>query len=365
LPLDANLRRANAKSRVVKDIIQTLTQKPQDFLKSNLGIVLIVEKAHFKYDAAGNPTGLWVEMLSGLHGVANGAHTLSAIHQAWQGNADLSEAYVVIRVNVGVSDEVVRSAVVHLNTAEKVDRRSILYKYGQLDYLKVGLDDMGFVAINYYQNQAKAENRREDTRQSIVHIIKLLTAVDRERFNADINQHPVSIVGGGSGIMEPKTIERAEALLYEFFPVIVRLEKAICQKAAANPRKLPGIKESTDQDSLMVDGTPIRCKIPSVFALPVVAALRAFIDEDKWQLPMDEILPEVVEVLWKEYSTYLKKEWEKDRRNIGGILRNEEVWILLYNAARSYYIHFLKNTVARSADLNGRSPTPEPEKSKK
>jgi hypothetical protein len=52
LPLDANLRRANAKSKTVTSMVDTLLKKPQDFLKSNLGIVLIAENAYFKYNPA-------------------------------------------------------------------------------------------------------------------------------------------------------------------------------------------------------------------------------------------------------------------------------------------------------------------------
>jgi len=367
LPLDANLRRANNKSSIVRGIVRTLTDKPKDLLKSNRGIVLIAEKCYFKYDAVGNPTALVLTMLTGLHGVADGGHTLAAIQLAWRNNVDLSEAYLRLQVNVGAPDPVVRESVVHLNTSEKVDRRSVLNKYGKLDNLKQSLEELGFKQINYYQNQAKSEHRREDTRQSIIHVVKLLVAVDRKRFNPDIGRHPVSVMGGGgSGAMAHKAIERAEVLITDFLPILVRTEKMVCQKAANDSHKLPGIKDLTEYDSLMTDGTPIRCKIPSTFALPIIAALRVLIDdEDNWRIPINEILPEVVDLLWKEYSNHLRKEWEKDRKNLGGILRHDQIWILLCNAARNYHIRYLeRREKAGSGEFNGRVPSLSPEKSK-
>jgi hypothetical protein len=347
-------------------MVDTLLKKPQDFLKSNLGIVLIAENAYFKYNPAGEAIALTVEMLSGLHGVANGGHTLSAIYSAHQERADLSAAYVVVRVNVGVLDDALKSAVVHLNTSEKVDKRSILHKYGRLDNLKAGLEEMGFKSINYYQNQARAEGRREDTRQNIIHVIKLLSAIDSKRFDAYANQHPTAIAAGGSSALNISAIERAEDLILDFLPTLVRVEKAICQKVAGNHRKLPGIKEaaSIQQHSLMVDGTSIPYKIPSVFALPVVAALRALIEDDQWKVPIDDVFQEVVDLLWAEYSSWLRKEWDKDRHNLGGLLRNDSVWICLHNVAAKYYTRYLEGAIARTGDLNGRIPSQVRERSK-
>jgi hypothetical protein len=347
-------------------MVDTLLKKPQDFLKSNLGIVLIAENAYFKYNPAGEAIALTVEMLSGLHGVANGGHTLSAIYSAHQERADLSAAYVVVRVNVGVLDDALKSAVVHLNTSEKVDKRSILHKYGRLDNLKAGLEEMGFKSINYYQNQARAEGRREDTRQNIIHVIKLLSAIDSKRFDAYANQHPTAIAAGGSSALNISAIERAEDLILDFLPTLVRVEKAICQKVAGNHRKLPGIKEaaSIQQHSLMVDGTSIPYKIPSVFALPVVAALRALIEDDRWKVPIDDVFQEVIDLLWTEYSSWLRKEWDKDRHNLGGLLRNDSVWICLHNVAAKYYTRYLEGAIARTADLNGRIPSQVRERSK-
>lgn len=360
IPMDANLRRAGRASGVVRDMLETLTKKPRDFLKGNLGIVLIAEDAHLKYDAAGNPTGLYVEMLTGLHGAANGGHTLTAILLAWQNKVDLSEAHVVIRVNVGVPDAVVKESVVHLNSSQKVDRRSILNKHGVFDDLKAGLEELGFTHINYYQNQAQAENRREDTRQSVVHIIKMLTAVDQKRFNSEINitNQPTSVVGAGASVLDQKNIARAEDLVLNFLPIAAKVEKAICQKVASDHRKLPGVKLATSikQHSLMPDNTSIPYKIPSVFALPVVAALRAFIEDDEWQLPMEEIWSEVVDVLWKEYSAFLRKEWDMERRNIGGILSNKDIWIHLYSSAQTFHRKYLRRVMAKSAESNGRVP---------
>jgi hypothetical protein len=366
LPLDANLRRANAKSKTVLSMVDTLLKKPQDFLKSNLGIVLIAENAYFKYNPAGEAIALTVEMLSGLHGVANGGHTLSAIYRAHQERADLSEAYVVVRVNVGVKDEAIRNAVVHLNTSEKVDRRSVLHKYGMLDNLKAALDELGYKSINYYQNQAKAEGRRDDTRQNIIHVIKLLILIDNKRWDASQNQHPTAVGIGGSGTLNVSAIERAEDLVLDFVPTLVQVEKAICQKVAGSPRKLPGVKEagSIEHHSLMVDGTSIPYRIPSVFALPVIAALRALIEGDRWKVPIDEVLQEVVDLLWKEYSSWLRKEWDKDNRSISGLLRNSSIWVQLYNIAKDYYIRYLEGAVTRSADLNGRIPSQVRERSK-
>jgi hypothetical protein len=357
-PMDANLRRASSKARVVGNMVKTLTENPQDFLMSNLGIVLIAEVAYFKYDPSGEPTSLYVEMLTGLHGVANGGHTLTAIYKAWEKKLDLSNAYVVIRANVGVTDKVVRNSVVNLNTAERVDKRSIFNKSGYFDDLKTALDLLGYKQINYYQNQAEAEGRREDTRQSILHVVKLLALVDRERFDGDLNHHPSNVVGGGSDSLNERSIGRAEDLVSEFLPVLVKIEKIVCWSAIKDPGKIPGVKEikASEDLGLLLDGTPIPFKIPSIFAYPVIAAFRAFAENDKWQLPVDEILEDATAILYKEYVNFLRKEWDKKNYSLGGILRGEGIWGVLYNLASAYYRKYLKGKLAQKNDLNGRAP---------
>lgn len=360
LPLDANLRRANQKAKTVRAMISTLLEKPGNFLDSNLGIVLIAESAHFKYSVAGDPIAICVEMLSGLHGVANGAHTLAAIYQAHQAKADLSAANVVIRVNVGVTDDNVKDAVVNLNTAEKVDRRSILNKSGKLDDIKAGLAALGYNQITFYQNEAASENRQEATRQSVVQVIKLLTLIDKQRCNPDLNQHPSFVMGGGSGVLQDNVLNRADDLILSFLPMLIKIDNAICKKVAASPGKLPGVKKIKEGDKLelMTDGTPIACGIPSAFSFPVIAAFRAFVEDDEWQIPIDqkEVFDDVIDKLWVCYSGYLRKEWLKENRNLGGILRNNAVWGYLYNMAFRYYNEYLKKLVSQNGERNGRAP---------
>lgn len=366
LPLDANLRRANNKSKVVKSITSTLLEKPEEFLNSNQGIILIAESAHFKYAQSGEPTGIMVEMLSGLHGVANGAHTLAAIHQAHFaqgriGDIDLSTAFVILRVNVGVTDDALKDAVVNLNTSEKVDRRSILNKAGKLDNVKAGLEELGYSQITFFQNEAASQNRRESTRQNVVHILKLLTLIDKNRYNPEINLHPSSVMGGGSSVLDTKTIDRADDLILDFLPLLIKIENAVCKRVAAKPDKLPGVKPTKDKDkfALMTDGTPIACAIPSSFAFPLISAFRAFIEDDKWQIPVeqDDVLTEIIDTLWRHYSQYLHKEWLKENRNLGGILRNNSVWGYLYNMALKYFNDYLKRLVVQNNEKNGRVPS--------
>jgi hypothetical protein len=297
-------------------------------------------------------------MLGGIHGVANGGHTLSAIQQAWEDSVPLADAFVAMRIHVGVSDETLKSSVVHLNTAEKVDKRSIFYKYGTFDNIKAALEALGFKNINYYQNQALAENRTDSTRQNVIHPLKLITAMDSTRFAAKKKQHPVSIMGAGNIVMDVKAIERAEALILDFLPIAVQMENLICKKAVNNPRKLPGVKVGEGvKDTIMLDGTVIAANIASIFALPIISALRAFIEEDKWKIPIQELLPQIADELWKDYSAYLRKNWDKEQRNLTGTLRNEEVWINLHVSATEFQTRYLRNCLARKSETNGQNPT--------
>jgi hypothetical protein len=96
----------------------------------------------------------------------------------------------------------------------------------------------------------------------------------------------------------------------------------------------------------------------------VVAALRALIEDDQWKVPIDDVFQEVVDLLWAEYSSWLRKEWDKDRHNLGGLLRNDSVWICLHNVAAKYYTRYLEGAIARTGDLNGRIPSQVRERSK-
>jgi pyruvate/2-oxoacid:ferredoxin oxidoreductase alpha subunit len=107
----------------------------------------------------------------------------------------------------------------------------------------------------------------------------------------------------------------------------------------------------------MLDGTVIAANIASIFALPIISALRAFIEEDKWKIPIQELLPQIADELWKDYSAYLRKNWDKEQRNLTGTLRNEEVWINLHVSATEFQTRYLRNCLARKSETNGQNPT--------
>ena len=374
LPLDANLRRPNKKAKITREILSTLMNEPGELLKRNLGITLIAESAYIKYhEKTENPASIWVDMINTLHGVANGGHTLTAIKMAIDAGADVSAAYVDIKIIVGIQDESLKETVVGLNSSERVDQRSILYKQGMFKELKSALESMGYNKIHYYQNQAREEGRREDTRQSIVHVLKLLCAIDKKRSNPDNVEHPTYIVGGGSNVIQPKSIERAEDLIFDFLPVAIDIEKRLYILISNDPRKLPGVKSVEDADSfdkfaLTVDDLSFPCSIPSTYSFPVVSAFRAFIENDHWVVPIEEIIEPAIKALWKEYSSILRKEYDHQNRSFGGIIRNTNIWIKLYNIANNFHKEYLRKkieSIDKTIDENGtngknQNPKPKP-----
>lgn len=357
LPLDANLRRAKKKAKVIQDMLNTLENAPQDFLKLNFGIVLIAERAHINYTPASIPVSLHIEMLSGLHGVANGGHTLEAIRQADEKGLDLTDAYVAIRVNVGVSDDSIKTAVVGLNSHENVDRRSILNKFGYLDNLKETLIELGYNSINYYQNQAETESRRDEPRQNIFFVIRLLQLIDKTQFDPIACKHPIPIAVGGTTTCTESAIKRAEHLALKFLPTIVKIDKIICRLVLQNPKKLPGVKTLKENEKfcLLTDNTPIPIRITSTFAFPIIAAFRAFIDDDEWKIPIDDLLEDIVQYLYRDYAEILRKEWNRGQ-SFTGLVRGQEVWNRMYNLSSKYYEEYITGRLKEAQIENGKVP---------
>ena len=142
---------------VVKGIIETLTESPDDMAIKNQGIYLLVEDAEFTR-AQGGAGKLRVTLADpSRHGIVNGGHTYAAIKDAIE-NADditrtsLARAHVRLHLLQGIDEAKVAEIAEGLNRSKQVDDPSLANLQGHFDKIRdVMSGKPGAETIAYHQ----------------------------------------------------------------------------------------------------------------------------------------------------------------------------------------------------------------------
>ncbi len=153
-PLDANVREPDVnKSKPYKDMIQTLSEKPENFFENNLGISAIassvVQTTSKKFKIT-FPSGT---------GILNGGHTQQAILDS-QSNGNISNAIVKVVVRVKDYDPTRIAQIASAqNSSTSVKEYSLAEKKGLFAELKTKLDPNKEKHIIWWENKKVAADK--------------------------------------------------------------------------------------------------------------------------------------------------------------------------------------------------------------
>lgn len=142
---------------VVKGIIETLTESPDDMAIKNQGIYLLVEEAEFPR-APGGAGKLQVTLADpSRHGIVNGGHTYATIRDAIE-NADdvtrasLARAYIRLHLLQGIDETKVAEIAEGLNRSKQVDDPSLANLQGHFERIREVMNGKpGAETIAYHQ----------------------------------------------------------------------------------------------------------------------------------------------------------------------------------------------------------------------
>jgi len=333
---EVNPREVNRRSSVYKGISGTLSQEPERFHERNRGITIVADD--IAYDDKRQEVVLTLNDPK-VHGVVDGAHTLSAILEVQsQINGGFWPAHVFLKIVTGVDVDQIAEIAGGLNTSQQVDLKSLENLREHFASLQMCLADQSYAdQIAYKMNEDKPIDVRE--------ILYYLAVFDCDEY--DERKHPVSLFGRKEGIVRRFAEQAANKSESESFrilisraPEILRLrdlieEKALAQnvgryKAGKNTR----VRSDTNRENqLIFTGQKVNGKIPLGWIMPMLAAFRANVKWNSpkgsfsWIVPIDALLDSCIESL--VLGILDVHESENSRPEYVG--RNAIAWRMSYN----------------------------------
>jgi hypothetical protein len=314
LPLDPNARLANEKRRTVKSMVDTLAQKPEEFVFYNNGILIVADSIQVKGRGAGG--GFDVELLLVSpdeeqeekfigNGIVNGGHTYTAIIKAREnyerlqskqskpkvnretGKVDYSElerASVQIFVLVNINQEDIANISRYRNTSESVEEFSLKNLAGEWDIIE-----------EYLPSHCKpyvAFRDGEDKPYDVTDLVRRLACINskvypwRSEPDSSPRNPSATCSAYGSLIKNWKKDDFREfvPLLKDVLYLEERLRDEYDQQKGLS--KLNGVEKKSYQ---FITGKQFNHTLPITFVFPILAAFRVFIKDGKWEKPVEQL----------------------------------------------------------------------------
>ncbi|MHC4063879.1 MAG: AIPR family protein [Planctomycetota bacterium] len=303
---------------VIKGILSTLFDNPQDMVLKNQGIYLLID--HAEFDRAKGGLGKLTITLSdsARHGIVNGGHTYAAIRDAVEQSeetdgASLDSAFVRLHLLQGIEESKVPEIAEGLNRSKQVDDPSLLNLRQHFQRIKDVMEGKpGEEAISYHQGS--------DGDVYISEVLVYLELFNIDRYNE--NKHPVGLYRSQARALkffeaDLKGKPSPADLLIPRLPEILALGDSIrAETPEAAKRigfefgrmklgsgKVRAASEKHRNTRLPFISSTVNHRVPNGWLLPMLAAFRANVDWDRsasrfeWFMALDEVLPGVIDDL--------------------------------------------------------------------
>lgn len=186
LPLDANPREPS-RTTPVKQMIETLTGNPGEFVKKNNGVVILAGDVEFD----SNNESVSIDFESG-DGVCNGGHTYFAIQTAEDLKDEATVHLEILQIPTSLSGEERMDEVISIararNTNNRLERRSEADFLGYYDHFRSVIYNES--SVQWHEGDSNARYDAIDA----VHFIRLLKSMDalsyyHPVYNPKANRH--------------------------------------------------------------------------------------------------------------------------------------------------------------------------------
>ena len=305
---------------VIKGILETLREQPEDMSIKNQGIYLLVDSAEFEKEGGGVGK-LTIKLTdASRHGIVNGGHTYAAIREANEtadGTESLGKAFVRLHILQGIQTEKVSEIAEGLNRSKQVDDPSLANLRGLFD-------DIMRVMKGYPGANEIAYKQGDSGEIYIAEVLAYLQFFNGERFTED--RHPHQLYRKQSDGLkffeqDAKRKEKGEAvasdILVPHLPEILRLADFIRFETPGAAKqngfqygrmKVSGKKRAGSGNFKQVlpfikkTGTQ---RVAKGWLFPMLAGFRANVRWDlpkrrfEWIVPPETLLPDVIGELVK------------------------------------------------------------------
>lgn len=293
---------------VVKGILETLRELPEEMALKNQGIYIMVDSVEFFKSGAGTSKLKLKLKDKGRHGIVNGGHTYAAIREALETASEeesgtIGKAYVRLHILQGVDPDMVPEIAEGLNRSRQVDDPSLMNLQGEFDVIRKVL--RGTPAehnIAYHQG--------DEGEVYVSELLVYLAMFDSARFdetrqpNSLYNRHMLGQRYFAEDLENNKRELGARIkLLPEILWLVDNIRKATPDAARHNKWKFGMAKvagerlggKSQKGSKLPFIGETMPYRVPNGWLYPMLAAFRANLTEDhKWRIPLSELLPAVM-----------------------------------------------------------------------
>ena len=353
-----NVRDPKETGAVPKAIRETLDNDPEMFLFKNRGLVVTAHGISHNTESG----ELTITLTDGnIHGLLDGGHTYKVVKRYCDESPGLpesldSQAFVKIELLVGFSATQIRDIVEARNTSNQVKDESLLNLQGAFDRIKAKLqgetykDLIAYKEYEIYEGDDGTKSKPIDIRE----IVSLLTVFDKVQFGD--NSHPIVAYSSKAACLSrfennPESYEK----IYTLVPDILRLWDVIYRdlpewyrSAKANQgqgSRFGGITGVSTLKGTRI--TPLHFiseesgySIPSGFRYPILAALRALVEEENgeyvWGKNIDPV--EALEDGLGEQLAEALLNYALEIQNPNKLGKSSIVWDQCYGKAQIWYL---------------------------
>ncbi|MCQ2583424.1 MAG: AIPR family protein [Treponema sp.] len=282
LPLDANVREPNVnKSKPYKAMLDTLSDKPQDFFENNLGISVIA--SNVKVYTSTNKAELTFQ--SGT-GILNGGHSQRAVLDS-QSDPDISKAIIKIVVRKkNYSLERIADIAACQNSSTAVKEYSLAEKKGLFTVIKKSIDPNKEKHIYWWEGREVPNNKGMDPQDLIALINVFNIELYRSRYNTAGKAQPTGSANGKSSVFHKwenntGSFEKIYPLINDMIELSEYIKIHFADKTGIS--KLNVIQESKNKRNipLIFSGQIPAFELPSQFLYPIISAFRANVYYDE------------------------------------------------------------------------------------
>ncbi len=302
---------------VVKGILTTLRDTPEEMVLKNQGIHLLVDDVRFYKEKGDKGVLNLIFTDPGKHGIINGGHTYCAIRESIETAneeelKDLENAFVKLHILQGIDPDLVPEIAEGLNRSKQVDDPSLINLQGEFDIIRKSLKGTpGENVIAYHQG--------DEGDLYISEVLVILSLFNVDRFSD--KKHPYNLYHKQAlGLKyfsedmtdRKRTMEMLIQKLPDFLWLADSIRKATPAAAKNNDFQFGRIKvgnteragSTKHKDTLLsfINET-VKYRVPNGWVYPMLAAFRANLrkSEDgkklEWRVPLEKILPEVIDDL--------------------------------------------------------------------
>jgi hypothetical protein len=351
-----NVRDAKLKGAVPEAIRKTLNEDPASFLFRNRGLVITVSDA--KFDNEANKLTLNMQDPD-IHGLLDGGHTYKVIKAYCDDviREDIppqNQAFVRLEIMEGFNGEQIRDVVDARNTSNQVKDQSLMELAKRFEDIKKAIAGQSYANKVAYKEYEIMEGTDGKTAKPIDvrEIIALMTLFDKDHYGD--NNHPILAYSQKAACLNRfKDYRESYQKIYPILTDILGLWDVIHrdmrtwyenakakQNQGAKFGRITGVIPEREVALHFIDVTTSDI-IPSSFKYPILAALRAFIEESNGQYNWGLDVKSALDKGLGEQLTEVVISNATELRNPNKLGKSSSVWDQCYSKAQVWYLRAL------------------------